>query len=418
MSRIYSPESYGLFSVFNSILSNLSVIAFLTYTGAFFLERDSLRFYSLVLLTMVLSVVTSIVCGIILFFFKTQVLDFFQIDALGNWIYLLPVFLLIFSLTSIFTSWLVKEKFFSKIAGVNVGSSLSGKLLSIGFGFFLFNNVYGLLLGDFVSKLVSFFSLGFSGLQKLYNKIFTKASFKNLKNVAYEYRNFPLYQLPTSYLDVIAVQAPVYVLSASFGVSNVGLYAFSTTLLDLPINLLGRSVAPVFFQKASELVIESKEQLQKLTTSIFYKVFYLGLIPVSIISVYGDLIFKYVFGDRWEMAGVFTAFLGYSYIFKLTVSATSGVFALYNKQKAEFTFNIIGLVLKVSALLLGVYLKDLKLAILFFGIASAASSILINFMIFKVLNLPAHKIIGKAVALVICSFLLFKGIRILIEYSF
>ena len=104
--------------------------------------------------------------------------------------------------------------------------------------------------------------------------------------------------MPTSYLNTLAAQLPIFFLTSSFGTTAVGLHAFSTSVLELPIGLIGNAIAPVFLQKATEIYEQEPERLKQLCLGFYNKLFYLGLLPFGIITVYGDWIFRLAFGTR------------------------------------------------------------------------------------------------------------------------
>ncbi|WP_205499623.1 lipopolysaccharide biosynthesis protein [Rufibacter psychrotolerans] len=415
LGRIYPPEEYGVFSVVSSILSNITVFSSLTYIGAFLLEKKEKNFIALVQLTILLNV---LVCGLLLItilLFNVSISVFFKIEVIRNWIFVIPVLLLLSNLNSVFSNWLLKEKEFKGRSSVEVGGSIIGRMGAIGWGIGIQNNFTGLLIGDLIFKLFCFFGFLKAGLYKKISLIHVYVSWKRIKHVMMKYKEFPLYQLPTSYVTILSIQVPIFVFASSFGVESVGLYSFSINLMDIPLNILGRSIAPVFFQKATELYEVDKLKLQSLTLSIYNKMLYLGLIPFSIITVFGDVIFKYVFGEAWEVAGLFTSFLGYSYIFKLTTTSISAIFTIYKKQKLEFICNLVGLILRSVSLLIGVYMNDLRLCVLAFGISSFIVYFIINMQMFRVMGLRVLKHVIKSFLLIISSFVFFWGMRYLLE---
>ncbi|MFC5269337.1 oligosaccharide flippase family protein [Adhaeribacter terreus] len=415
MSRIYSPQEYGIFSVINSIIGNLNVFSSLTYLGAFLLEKNIRKFYSLVQLTLILNFVTCFLLVASLIFFKVPFLSFFNIISIDNWIYTIPLLLLIANLNSIMNNWLLRDKRFKERASVDVGSSLVGRVSSIGYGYYISNSFSGLIIGDFLLRAFKFIGFLKSGIYTQLPYLFSGFSINRIKNLAIKYKDFPLYQLPTNYFNLISLQLPIFVLASYFGSTTVGLYGFSVNLLGIPLNLMERTVAPVFYQKAAEVYLSDKTQLKKITSEIYDKLIYISIVPFSIITVFGDVIFKLAFGAKWEMAGVFTAYLGFSYVFKLIVNCFSGVFAIVNKQRLEFICNFIGLILRSCALFIGIYFNDLNLAVLAFGIASFISYFIISMLLFKIIGVKIWAKVIKTLVLIALSFIFFKGIRIFAE---
>ncbi len=282
MTRIYTPHAYGLFAIFNSLLSNLVLISSLSYGGAFLLEPDQKRFYALVHLTFLLSLATFLLTLLTLLLFKAPIVTFFNIEELGLWIYFLPVILFLSNINSIMKDWLFREKQFKKATTTDVISNLTGRITSLGYGLLIANTSTGLIVADFVGRVYSFFAFLSQGIYRKISQLSQHFSLKTMRSVALKYKDFPLFQLPTYYVDFLAFQVPVYALATVFGASSVGLYSFAITLLELPLSLLARSIAPVFFQKATELVRTDPERLKEVTLSIYNKLFYFGLLPLSL----------------------------------------------------------------------------------------------------------------------------------------
>ena len=418
LSRIYSPHSYGVFSVFNSLVANINLISSLCYGGAFLLEKDNRNFYALVRLTVALSLFTFLITTVCVVLFKQPFLDRFNLQELGSWIYLLPVILLVFNANAIMRDWLLREKMFKKMVGMDVGSNLFSKLSAIGYGVAISQTAAGLVVADLIAKVLNFIGLLAIGIGKQLKHVFSGFSVAHTKAMAIKYKAFPLYQLPTYYVDSLGYQIPIYTLTTTFGASSVGLYSFAMTLLEIPLTLLGRALAPVFLQRASDLAIENPLALKELTLSLYKKLLYAGILPFSFLTVYGDVIFKFVFGTQWEMAGLFTAYLGYSYIFKLIDISTSGIFAILNKQKVLFTFICIGLVIRSIALAIGIYFKDLEITILSFGVATFLSYLMLNIRMLMLLDLPYLKITLRSLFLIGLGFLVFLASRLLINHLF
>lgn len=56
MSRLYAPAAYGVFTVFNGLVTNVTMVSTLAYPSAFLLPRVRNRFYALVYLNLLLAV--------------------------------------------------------------------------------------------------------------------------------------------------------------------------------------------------------------------------------------------------------------------------------------------------------------------------------------------------------------------------
>lgn len=416
MSRIYPPAAYGQFAVFSSIASNLSMVTTLTYTAAFLLPKTEEKFFSLIQLTVALTISSCLLLAGVLLIGGSSILHQLKVEALGSLFYTLPVLLLLFNLNSIMSGWYMREKQFLKRSSVEVTTALVGRGATIGYGLWAGGSVAGLLLGEFFNRLTSTVSLASGSIRHSFGRLCRTFSWGNIRAVAVEYREFPLYFLPASFINVLSAQLPIYALNSGFGSTPVGLYSFSVSLLEIPINLIGNAILPVFWQKATETQNNEPERLPEMTLSLYYKLLYLGLLPFGFITIYGDILFKFVFGARWEMAGVYTGYLGYYYVFKLMSQATSPIYTVLNKQRYILWSNVFLLASRGLGLGIGLWLKSLNLALMLFGLSSLLATFLIDLQVLSMLRLPVWRIALRTICIVGATLVLLKAVRVGFEW--
>jgi O-antigen/teichoic acid export membrane protein len=414
MSRVYPPASYGQFAVFNAMISNLNLLTTLGYPGAMLQPRLRERFLALVQLSLLLTVGSVLLLTAVLLLAADSVRALLHLEGVGGWLYLAPLLLLLFNLNAIMFTWCTREKAFTKRAGVDVATTLAGRGFTLGYGWLAGGNVGGLVLGDLFNRLTATVSLLWGGIGRQVGELFRNVSWARMRSVAHEYREFPLYYLPANYVQTLSVQLPIYALSSGFGATTVGLYSFSASLLEMPISLIGNAIAPVFLQKATETHATEPERLPGLTLDLYYRLLYIGLVPFGLVTVYGDWIFRWVFGAQWEMAGLFTACLGYYYIFKLTSQATAGIYTVLGRQRFLLTSNVLLLLVRAAGLGLGLWQHSLNRALLLFGVGSLTVTFLTDLHILHLLRLPVGRVAVRSVVLIGCTLGFFYGLRLLL----
>ncbi|WP_345056382.1 lipopolysaccharide biosynthesis protein [Hymenobacter glaciei] len=412
MSRIYPPESYGGFAVFSSLVNNVALASTLTYTWAIVLPKNEKRFLALVQLSILLTLGTLVllVAGVALLGEPLE--RWLHAEALHPWRYAIPVVATLFNLNTSLNNWYLRRKEFRKRAGIEVATSLVGRGITIGYGLQFQGALGGLIIGELFNKVTAFISLLRGGLHREMGALYRTFSWARIRSVACEYRDYPLYVLPANYLGVVAAQLPIFMLTSGFGATMVGLYSFSVSLMELPVALLGNSLAPVFQQKAVETHHEHPERLADLCLQLYTKLFYLGLLPFGIVTVFGDWLFKFAFGARWEMAGLFTSYLGYYYVFRLTGIALSPVLALLKRQRVALLSTGALLAVRFAGLAVGVYLHDVRLAMLLFGLGSVAVALLSDLYLLKLLGVGVAKVALRTVGLMAATLLLLKLLRL------
>ncbi|MDJ0364556.1 oligosaccharide flippase family protein [Hymenobacter sp. H14-R3] len=416
MTRIYPPASYGQFAVFSAAIGNLALLSSLTYQNALPLPKDKADALALMQLSGLLAVGAFGITSLALLLFGPWLVGWLQVQALGWWFYLLPIILLFYNLSLLFSSWYTRTKQFRTRAGVDVVTSVTGRAVTIGWGLATGGHPSGLVVGDVFSKFTLFVGLLRSGIHREWGELQSTFSWARVRAVAHTYREFPLYMLPGAYVNTLSAQLPIFFLTSGFGATVVGLYSFSVTLLEIPVSLTGSAIAPVFYQKAAELYHTDMPRLRELTLNIYNKLLYAGILPLGLITIFGDWIFRIAFGARWEMAGVFTGYLGYYYIFKLTSQATGNLYTILGKQRYLLLTNLLLLLTRAAALAVGVYLHDVNLALLLFGAGSLVCIFLIDMHILHLLELPVLRIALRTIAMLVLVLAVLKGLRLGLEH--
>jgi O-antigen/teichoic acid export membrane protein len=117
-------------------------------------------------------------------------------------------------------------------------------------------------------------------------------------------------------------------------------------------------------------------------------------------------------GARWEMAGVFTGYLGYYYIFRLTGQATGMIYNVLQRQQFALLTNTLLLLTRGAGLAIGIWMKDVNMAMLLFGLSSLVSTFLIDLHILYLLKLPVVRIAFRTILLMAVALGFFYLLRI------
>ncbi len=415
VSRIYPPAAYGQFAVFSSVLNNLTLVTTLTLPGALLLPKSRRSFLELVNAIIALS----LICTGLLFLFllggNNWVVRRLNIPDFGPWFRLLPLMMLLANMSGIMGFWYIRDKAFRKRAGIDISTTLAGRGVTIGAGLLLHGSGLGLLFGELANRGTYFASLLLNGVHRQVRLLWRVFSWRSSWAAVKAYKDFPLYVLPANYANVLSAQVPIFMLTSKFGATVVGLYAFSVSLLEIPLNLVGSAIAPVFMQKATETQHTAPERLKDITLSLYNKLLYLGLLPFGFLTVFGDVLFRVVFGAKWEMAGLFTAYLGYYYIFKLTSTVTAPIYTVIGRQRYALLSTALLLAARAGGLYIGLLSNDVNKALLLFGTGSLLVTFLTDLHILYLLRAPVLRIAVRSVLLVALTVAMMYGLRLLLH---
>lgn len=370
IARIYQPEAYGLFALFNAFVMNLSVFATLDYLSAFVLPRSSKEFIPLVQLSFILLTIVSGISMLGLIFFGEEVLQFFNARKLGGLVYFVPIIVLFTGLNRCLDYWNIREKEFKQGAKAKVVAIVGSKLLTIIYGVFSKGNPFGFIIGELLGKPITSYALVSRAIRKDLPNVWT-FSFSRMIRTAQNYKRYPIYSLPANTLITFATQLPIYLLSLYFASSVAGHFSLAISLINAPTQVIGMAAAHVFFQKAVETYQSDPERLGEITKKLFKKLTYIAVVPFSIIAVFGDLIFTTIFGSDWELAGKFASYLSImAYLNFISVSVSS-LYRVIRKEKLQFYIISSGALLLTIGLFLALRFQTSNHLVMAYSIISA-----------------------------------------------
>jgi len=328
ITRIFSPDEFGVVSLFIVIITLTGQMLPLAYQNAIIVPKNESDSVALVRVAIYSAIALSVFLVLILVIKNSNDLSFFFTEQIGVWEWFIPVTALMIAVSSIFECWLTRKKCFmaSSTATFSQAIVTSGGRLSL--GVFFGASVWGLMLPYIAGVLLRMI-------------ILARASWKsrsiNLKKVpmitvAREFSEFPKYNLLSGFLRNLSDNLPVLILAPFFGVAVVGLYAMADRLIKIPLTMGAMSVRRVYLQRASAIMHKGgdlKHSYLKITSYLIL----LGLIPLVVLMFAGQPILKLFLGARWEQAGVYVEILApLLYIILISRPATALV-DLLRQQK-------------------------------------------------------------------------------------
>jgi len=369
LSRLYTPDDFGLFALFVSVAGIISVIASGCYELAIILPEKDEDAINIMALSLILAFVVSAVSFLVLWLLNSEISALLNNPEISKWLYFIPLVVFFTGSYQSFNYWLNRKKQFQKMAVGRVvqNSAVVGTKLSLGFGGV---GVAGLMTGNIFGGFVGSGLLGWQTFRDDSFKL-RLISKKSIKNQAVRYKRFPIFASWSGFLNTASLQIPIILLSSLFSNASAGLYYYSHKLLNMPMSLLGMSIGQVFFQKASEHK-NNPDKLKEITFLLYKKLLYIGVFPLALNMVYGDYIFAFVFGSNWVTAGEYARVLSPWILFVFISSPLSTLFDVLEKQKEELIFNIFIFLSRIAALFSGyLFFHDAYIAVILFGVTGA-----------------------------------------------
>jgi O-antigen/teichoic acid export membrane protein len=358
LTRIYSPEEFGAFTILVSIYGMLALITGGRYEVAILLPKRKGEAANLLVLSLFFNLVFSVFVFFVLF-----ALDYFWIDnKLGIWYYLIPVFVFLVGFVQILNTWFNRRKMYNEIAVNKISSSLFTNGFSLFFGF-LKTNFNGLIGGALVALFVNFIVVLYQ-IKKDFRYVVRTSSLKQLKKLATEYKRFPLVNSFQSVLDATQINGLIYIISGLFGQLIVGVFSLSLRILLAPMNFIGGAISQVFYQEASDNFNQDKP-LKPLVNRTLKQTGLLISVVLIVLLFFGPQLFAFVFGERWREAGVYAQILSPWVCLDFIRAPLSQIPLILKQQNKMLILTLLSnVIILFIAILVGFYFQNMKTMLL------------------------------------------------------
>ncbi len=220
LTRIYTPEDFGMLAVFVAMLSLCVVVSSLRYEMAIPLPEEDDTAANLVVLSLFIASSMLVIVTIIIYTFRIPILRCVNASELRQYIWLFPLSLAGASGYQIFNYWAVRCKSFRTIAQTKLIQSVTQIITQLSLGVAGFTPS-GLLIGDVVGRASGTGALVTLSLRQKYRD-FKNISCRSLKEAALRYRRFPLYSSWSSLLNSASFRLPILLMASLFDGSVAG----------------------------------------------------------------------------------------------------------------------------------------------------------------------------------------------------
>ncbi|RUM74828.1 MAG: hypothetical protein DSZ11_03340 [Sulfurovum sp.] len=388
LTRLYTPTEFGNYSLFFILSTIIGSVSSLRYEQAIMLPKSDRDAQVLLFISALLTIGISLILSMVLILFYDFFLDYF--NNLSYLVWLLPFSVLVTGLVQIFNSYSTRNKFYKKMAEVKVIESITTVGTQGISRYFL--ALDGLIVGKFLSNIYTLYLLGAYHLKKqtLQLKYFTKRRAKaNLKR----HENFPKYFAMATFLNSISQNIPILLFTTLFSPAVAGFYALTHRILQAPIQLVANSTRSVFYQKASQMYA-NREDIRPLYLSTTKGLIKLFIIPFFIILLFGEEIFSLLFGEEWATSGMIAQITIVWFFFIFINPPVTVMYNIFNQQKAQLIFQIMGLSTRTLAIYAGFYIFNSYISsIILFTVVSVIHNLLIFGYIYKIMQKIYLKII-------------------------
>jgi len=383
ITRIYSPDDFGFFALFISIISVLGVLSALRYDNALPLsngdeERPLLKISILINLIYVAFI-------FLIFALDLPILNQYLADnGLKDFWYLIAVGILINGFHATINYLGVKQKLFVEISKSKIIQSiiLLGSQL-IGFNFGGIALVISYILGQF--SFILFLA------KKIKNNINNTNT--SMTHCMKKYRKFPLYSTPEGLVNTFSAESVVLIGSLYFSSFFLGVYILVNKLIALPAGMISGSISQSFYVHGAEAKREGSISI--LTSDLINKIIKLITLPAFLGLIIGPDMVPIIFGNQYTYGSNLIAFI-IVWVYFQTLSATlTPLISIYNVQNIGLIWNLFLFLIRIFSIVIAIHYENFLLLIMLFSLTSAFSYIILFIWMVKLSECSLKKILSE-----------------------
>ena len=327
LTRIYTPEEFGVFTLYMAIASIFGVIATGRYELAVMLPRKEGDSANITVLAILIALLISAIILLLVFSFNSAIVQLIGNVQIGPWLYLLPVSILFIGIHQALNYWNNRKKAFRQLALnriIHSGGTAVGQV-TLGYKSVFMGG--GLIIGSLFGQLLSILTLAKMNWKDVAVhriEIKTDSMVANAKI----YKNFPLKDSWGALVNTAATHMPIFFITKIFGSALTGAFGLTFKVLYIPMALISGSISQVVYQKIVAIHNSQPELLFRFILKLFVVLLALSIPFVTIVAMFGYEIFIFVFGSNWTAAANFAIPLSFVVAVRFAVSPLSTVLSL------------------------------------------------------------------------------------------
>ena len=338
LTHMYSVESFGLQAVYVSITGILIVMASGRYELAILLPEKDEDAFSLVVMSIFLSVLVCCVAEAIVIFFSNSINSALNVSGIVEWLYFMPFTIIAGLSYNVGCIWLNRMKAYNIMPMTGIINSAGNFCASYSYGYIYDAEAKGLLLNTIVGPLLGAGGIFWYCWKKGW--LPRGISIDLIKKQAVRYKNFPQFLVVGHMINVFSLQLPVFLLQSLAGQQVVGYFAMVQKFMVIPSSLIGSAIGNVFMREASE-----EWRMSHICWGIYKKTCILltgiGIIVFPIIFVAAPDLLPYFLGEKWRMSGEYIRYLCPMFFMSFIASPLSSMFAVAEKLKWDLIIQVV-----------------------------------------------------------------------------
>jgi len=401
LTRLYTPEDYGIWGIISSVATIISSVIFLSYEYAIVQSDDEKEIPGLITLCVICALSVILLTAIVFILGSLSGITFFSTFPS------LPCLLIILLVT--FFNYLAliianRYSFYSSMSYASMAEGASQAATRLLFGSWI-PIKGGLVWGNIISIIISaliIFKKTLRYFRETHKKFF---SFDSVRYVAVKYKKYPIFDAPAKLIEYSLNNIVLIILSAYFDKTEIGCYTILVQLMLLPITLIGTQMSRVSFQELAES-INDREKFSILSQRLIKICSLLSVLPILFFVLGGDAVLVWILGEGWQDASKMALCLSIFSVPVILSEPLLPIFKVVNKQNIRFLLNVIGFIVIILSLVIGISASNsIYVVLILYSIAYALSRLALFYYEIKLMNTDI-KLNFKLIAFIVGTYIL------------
>jgi len=374
LSRTYSPEEFGKFSIFTTLVGLLSTLFTLKFEIPILTSKKNSEIQQIIDFSAVNITILFLISVVFALLLKC--------------LFCFDLFYFLIPLTSLFFAWItIFEKIFNRYQKYQ--SISSQRIIKNGIEALCNLSVYlkytghlSLVYSFFLGNLAAFLYSTWKNSSFMLN-FKSRLSFIGFKDTYNKYSNFRVYTLPHTLVSQVSDNIFIFLIPLLYSNESLGLLIFGLRLFQTPLGFISASLFNIFSQQFAE---NPDPELGNKLKQVFKFMCIIALI-ILIVSFFFPTLFEIIFGNSWTLSGKILRLLTPWILLSTIVSTFSFIPILKDMQKMAFKMEIINTLCKIAPFIIA-FLFNLNFwtTIIIFAILATMYMLIASFWIYSLIK--------------------------------
>ncbi|WP_350353008.1 oligosaccharide flippase family protein [Microbacterium sp. A8/3-1] len=342
LSRIFTPQSFGLLAVFLSITSLVAIVASLRYEYAIVLpEADE----DAVHLKRAATWIAASVSALALIVTAVVVLALLRENQTPWWLLLMGVSVFLAGESTILYFWFTRTRRYrvQSISRIVQAAVTAGTQILLGLT--VLRGPEGLIIGYVVGQVVAVIVLLVFDDSRVRD---VPRERKRTMQLLRRYRKMPLLNAPNALIDSFRLNGINLIIGIGAGsVAALGQFSMAWKLAQSPMALIAGAISQVYYQRMASA---GPGELRRIVFSVTRNALIVGIVPFALLALCAPAVVPWLLGPQWVEAGLIVQALTPWLFLNVATAPLSNLFIVAERQGTMLVFALVYMVVPLVIL--------------------------------------------------------------------